>query len=160
MALEGLIDGKMKVVCVEGCTSKCDCLGSSGVVQRTMWLQFASAVKIPTSGVLYLCGPDGVPSSSAGWDALRACTLKGISFRNDVVDAAQTYAVEVLKNPDGTPTLLGSALVIPVDTRSARRTDLSAAIAASDSIGVRITRTSGAAASEFTQFNVLIELEI
>jgi len=159
LALEGLIDGKMKVMCVEGCTQKCDCQGSANL-PNAVWLQFASAVKVPTGGVLYLRGPDAVPCSSAGWDAMRACTLKGISFRNDVVDASQTYDVEVVKNPDGTPSLLGTALSIPTSTRSARRTDLNAAIAAGDSFGVRITRTSGASASEFNQFNVLIELAL
>lgn len=158
MALEGLIDGKMRVMCVEGCTQKCDCQGSSNL-PNAVWLQFASAVKVPTGGVLYLKGPDGVPCSSAGWDAMRACTLKGISFRNDIGDAAQAYDVEVVKNPDGTPSVIGT-LAIPATTRSARRTDLNAAIAAGDSFGVRITRTSGASASEFTQFNVLIELAL
>jgi len=127
-------------------------------VPNAVWLQFASAVKVPTGGVLYLKGPDGVPCSSAGWDAMKACTLRGISFRNDIGDAVQTYDVEVVKNPDGTPSVLGSALSIATSVRSARRTDLNAAIAAGDSVGVRITRTSGASASEFTQFNVLIEL--
>lgn len=155
---EGLIDGKMKVDCVQGCTSKCDCQGSSNL-PNSVWLQFASSVKVPTGGVLYLRGPDAVPCSSAGWDAMRACTLKGISFRNDIGDASQSYDIEVVKNPDGTPSVIGT-LAIPTTTRSARRTDLNAGIAVGDSFGVRITRTSGAAASEFTQFNVLIELAL
>lgn len=159
MADEGLIDGKFYGCSVQSCTEQCDCQGSANVVQRTTWLQFGSAVKLPSGGLLYLKGPDGVPCSSVGHDAMRACTLKGISFRADVPDTVQAYDVEVLKNPDGTPSVLGT-LAIPVSVQSARRTDLSAAITAGDSLGVRLTRTSGAAASEFDQVTVVIELEI
>ena len=132
--------------------------GDTGPQVNKVWLQFGRSGKVTGGGTIYLRWPDAVACSAAGFDAMRACTLKGISCRVDTADGSRNYNIEVVKDPDGVPALLGSALALN-GVASNRRTDLNAAIAAGDSVGVRVVRSSGSGSSSFSSIVVLIELE-
>ena len=124
-----------------------------------VWLQWASEIQVPAGGELYLKGPAGVLCSDVGEDVVCDSALCGISFRADAEDGVQTYDVEVVKDPDGTPVVLGT-LPIPLSTKAARIVNCNAEIVGGSSLGVRIKRTSGSVASVFTKFTALVWLTI
>lgn len=123
------------------------------------WLQWGSVEQVPVGGEYYLKGPAGTQCSDVGEDVICDSALCGISFRADAEDGVQTYDVEVIQDPDGTPIVLGT-LPIPLSTKSARLVNFNAEVAAGASVGVRIKRTSGSVASVFTKFTVLVWLTI
>ncbi len=127
------------------------------VGSNPVWLQFASDEQVPVGGEYYLKGVAGVRCSDVGDDVVCDSSLCGISFRADAEDGVQTYDVEVVKDPDGTPFVLGT-LPIPLSTKAARIINCTASIVAGSSLGVRIKRTSGSVASVFTKFTVVVWL--
>lgn len=124
-----------------------------------VWLQWGSDEQVPAGGELYLEGPVSLRCSDVGHDVVCDSALCGISFRADAEDGVQTYDIEVIQDPDGTPIVLGT-LPIPLSTKSARLVNFDAEIPCGSSLGVRIKRTSGSVASVFTKFTVLVWLTI
>ena len=128
------------------------------LVRSNLVFTFDKDVKDGTT-VQYLDIGKGVNCFDVGLPLVAAATLIGIAVSVDVADASRNFDVEVVKDPAGTPAVLGSALALSNVTRNSRR-DLVAAIAATDMLGVRLTRTSGTGKSSFKKTIVVVEIEM
>lgn len=90
-----------------------------------------------------------------------ALTLIGITIVVDTADATRTYDVEVILDPGGANTLVGSALTLASTNTFAETRALSAAIAASATWGVRLVRTGAPGGpSDFSEVRVEVEVEM
>jgi hypothetical protein len=117
---------------------------------------FTRRVKIPSqTGIMYL-DIGGVNCLTAGVTAISNAELVGLSIRVEAPDATRDYDVEVILDPGGADTLLGSLSLS--NALSNFRDDLSALITAGNEWGVRIRRTSGSGRSTFTNMVVAVRV--
>jgi hypothetical protein len=99
-------------------------------------------------------------SSSCGEILTAAATFRGLTVTVDTAEATNNYDVELISDPTGARTLIGSALTLTAGNRTAKRRDQSAAIVADTEIGARVVLSSGSGASTFSDVVVVVELSI
>jgi hypothetical protein len=143
----------------DGTTGPTGTTGNTGPQSNRYFLKFSINGGVGAGGTQYMLIGEKTFSSEVGIRLPAAATLIGITYSADAADASRDYDVEVLSDPAGSPAVLGSALAISNVTAASRR-DLSASIGATVLIGVRLTRTTGAGNSSFTDAVVLVEIEI
>lgn len=132
-----------------------------GLPDNRFTVQFSHNAGVPSFGTRYLRYGQGVPSSQAGFRMIATGRLRGITVQIDTPDT-EDYVIEVLTDPAaraGSPVVIGSLSLPAGGLFNVDRTFL-AAVTASDEIGVRIRRTTGATASVFTAINVKTEFSI
>ena len=136
---------------------------SPGVTHRIMF-RWSWSSQIPGPVMLQDLRPAAnIVAGTCGETFPAAVTLRGIAVEVDVAESAPNgWDIEVVKDPTGTPVLMGSGLTIPTDgaTRIASRRDLSATLALGEDYGVRIKRTAGAANSAFVDIVVAVEFSL
>jgi len=123
------------------------------------YLRYTTSTGVPNAGTRYLETGSGVFSSSAGDILTAAATLVGISINVNTIDTSRNYSVEVLINPSGASSIIGS-LALPLGTQNNKRRDLAVAIPINTEIGVRVLKTSGSNQSTFSDVNVIVEVSI
>jgi len=107
----------------------------------------------------------GVFANAAGRHFMEDATLRGFSVFFDIApNAARQYTLECVRDPTGTPIVLGS-LICPNDgvTRFARSGALSAALNLADAngeYGFRLRRTTGVGSSDFSKIAVSAKWEV
>ena len=122
-------------------------------------LRYTVSGGVPNGGTQYLRLGQNVFATAAGEILTAAATLIGISVNVDIADGTRDYDVDVVTDPSGAPTAIGS-LALSSAVRSAKRRDLAVAIAADAEIGVRLVRTAGVGPSAFDEINVLVEVSV
>jgi len=121
-------------------------------------LRYAAPQRVPASGTRYLQA-GGVVTSDLGDRLTTDATLRGIAISVDVADATNDYDVDVVSDPAGSPSVLGTLSFTSGNTEDARR-DLSASISDGTIIGVRLVRSAGSGRSDFTNIIVIVEVSI
>jgi hypothetical protein len=106
------------------------------------------------------CEHQGVVTTTSGFITTLATSLIGISVSVDAaIQASHTYDIEIIRDPTGTPVVVGTLEIDSVDGRTTFRRDLSVAVTAGTELGARITQTAGTLASVFVAGLISIELE-
>jgi len=129
--------------------------GFSGPSKNRYFLRYTASNSVPGGGTLYLSA-GGVTTSSAGELLTTASTLIGIAVSVGTA-ATKDYDVEIVSDPAGSPSVLGTLALTSGNTTNSRR-DLSASIGSSTLVGARMVRTSGGGASVFS--NIIVEVEV
>ena len=134
--------------------------GATGPSDHRYFIKFTAENPVVGVGTQYLGHSDGVLSSELGLRLPYNATLRSITVSVDTQDVARAYRVDILKDPAGTPAILGSVALGAGNTHAAQ-TGLSASIIANtDLIGARIVRTAGTGASTFANIVVMAEISV
>lgn len=106
------------------------------------------------------CEHQGVVTSTSGFIVPFAANLIAITISVDTAaQAAHTYDIEIVRDPTGTPVVVGTLTLDPGERTDFRR-DLSVAIAAGVELGARVIQTAGTLASVFSTGIIVAELEL
>ena len=103
---------------------------------------------VPGGGTRFLRYGDNIITSVAGFRLPANGTLVGLTWQNDV-SSGNDYALEILRDPAGrlgTPVVIATLNLSSGSLFSIDRTFSAAITAATDELGARIVRTSGAGA--------------
>lgn len=152
----GLIIEYVETYGLEGPTGPTGITGDTGPILDYIDYVFTRRTPVPAYGTLYLKTGE-VSCLSAGVSAISAMTLIGISVRVDQIDGSRTYDIEVVKNPSGVPTVLGSLNLGAAKTN--HRDDLSVLVSAEDELGARLVRATGTGMSTFNDIVVAVRFK-
>jgi hypothetical protein len=128
-------------------------LGGAGINYR-----YFREAAVGTGGTLYLKTGQNLQCSEAGDRISKDSVLRTITIEVNVGDSLQTYDIEILRDPSGSPTVIAT-LSLPTSTKGIYTNSLSVNITAGWEIGARIVRTLGGSASAFNSINVTVILD-
>jgi len=143
---------------------------SPGVIHRFMTRWFWNAT-IPGPILLQEMRPAAqIVAGTCGETFDTPVQARGVSVAVDTAESApNAWDIEVIKDPTGTPVLMGLGLALPTDgvTRISSRRDLatvgvpgSALLALGEDYGVQIVRTAGVNPSSFIDILVAVEFSL
>lgn len=154
------VTGLTGITGVQGVTGLIGLTGAQGVTGirgKGMNLRYNHNLGVPSVGTRYLYAGVGTLSSNCGDRIPVASTLSTITVEVDVIDASRTFTIEIISDPTATPVVIDS-LTLPLSSRGATTTALTANIAADTEIGARIVRATGTGGSSFNHIVVNIIL--